>query len=226
MGPGIHCYRYICGIIKKKGIIYIYWNAYLYSSNISLESTYAGEALVLRRMRASDADFRERIVQPSAISSSRVILRGSSSRGFWRSSSSSSACRICSLILSLRVVSILVGIEDPSVILAFVHGDAFFKVVPREGKLSALRSIFCDTVSVRRFGGRYFCPGATAEEPDTRLPMRIGSSLITGFAILVRDRVTILMQANGSILCYNKTKNRVILSFLFSYRFMHRQLSK
>jgi hypothetical protein len=43
---------------------------------------------VLRRIRVSGADFRDSIVHPSAISSSRVILRGSSSRGFWRSSSS------------------------------------------------------------------------------------------------------------------------------------------
>ena len=33
------------------------------------------------------------------------------------------------------------------------------------------------------------------------------------------------MQANGSIFCYNKTKNGVILSFLFSYEFIRGNLA-
>jgi len=199
LGSCIYCYRCICGVFKKKGNLYIFWNASLYNRYISLESTYAGETIVLRRRRASCAELRGRITQPSARSSSRVIFRGSSSFGFCLSSSSSCAWRICSSIMFLRVclgsarVAVATGasvttaaVETGAAVTGRLLTHKLFRgAAPRQGKLFTPRSTLMGPVSVRMLGGTYFCP-ATVGSEEIRLPMRIGCSLITGVAILFR----------------------------------------
>jgi hypothetical protein len=78
-----------------------------------------------------------------------------------------------------------VAIAIGTLVTIFPQAEAFVGAAPRLGKFCIPRSIFMGPVSVRSLGGTYFCP-AEVEESDKRLPMRTGSSLITGVVILVR----------------------------------------